>query len=254
MSRAELAEGVAVPVIDLMAFRTGDEAAKREAAARIDRACREVGFLSVVGHGVPDELVDDMVAVTSAFFDRPLDDKLRWTVAEKSANRGYAAVGTEALNQMRFEPKVQSIFLRVQIGSFDPANLAQTQVADLNPHLDYSVRSVPPSVREQSLGDPRGIVWHPADGRAFVSGMGSNNVIVTDASGARSARITVGQGPTGLALNAGGSRLYVLNRFDATISRMRSSVSGATAKSAKRAAKRAMRRMRTGSSRNASLT
>lgn len=137
-----------------------------------------------------------------------------------------AAVGTEALNQLRFEPKAQSIFLRVQIGSFDPANLAQTQVADLNPHLDYSVRSVPQAVREQSLGDPRGIVWHPADGRAFVSGMGSNNVIVTDASGARSARIVVGQGPTGLAMNASGSRLYVLNRFDATISRIDTATQG----------------------------
>jgi YVTN family beta-propeller protein len=149
-------------------------------------------------------------------------DRLMTTVmalAVKPDGR-VAAVGTEALNQMRFEPKAQSIFLRVRIGSFDPANVAATQVADLNPHLDYTVRSVPPNVREQSLGDPRGIVFHPADGRAFVSGMGSNNVIVTDASGTRSARIDVGQGPTGLALNAGGSRLYVLNRFDATISRI----------------------------------
>ncbi|MBL8298572.1 MAG: hypothetical protein JNN30_09525 [Rhodanobacteraceae bacterium] len=131
-----------------------------------------------------------------------------------------AAVGTEATNEMRFEPKVQSIFIRVRIGSFDPATPATTQIADLNPHLDYSQRRIAPNLRRESLGDPRGIIWHPSNGTAFVAGMGSNNVIVTDASGARTARIEVGQGPTGLALNAAGTRLYVLNRFDGTISRI----------------------------------
>lgn len=130
-----------------------------------------------------------------------------------------AAVGTEATNEQRFEPKVQSIFIRVRIGSFDPAAPAATQIADLNPHLDYSQRSIAANLRHESIGDPRGIVFQ-ADGSAFVSGMGSNNVIVTDATGARTARIDVGQGPTGLALNATGARLYVLNRFDGTVSRI----------------------------------
>lgn len=174
---------------------------------------------NLVGWNVLDH---DVAVIATGSLAVSYADRLMTTVmalAVKPDGR-VAAVGTEALNQVRFEPQVQSIFLRVQIGSFDPANVALTQVADLNPHLDYTVRRVPQDVREQSLGDPRGIVWHPADGRAFVSGMGSNNVIVTDASGARSARINVGQGPTGLALNASGSRLYVLNRFDATISRI----------------------------------
>lgn len=174
---------------------------------------------NLVGWNVLDH---DVAVIATGSLAVSYADRLMTTVMALGVKPDgrVAAVGTEALNQVRFEPNVQSIFLRVQIGSFDPANLALTQVADLNPHLDYSVRSVPPNVREQSIGDPRAIVWHPADGRAFVSGMGSNNVVVTDASGARSARIAVGQGPTGLALNASGSRLYVLNRFDATISRI----------------------------------
>ncbi len=129
-----------------------------------------------------------------------------------------AAVGTEALNQVRFEPNVKSIFLRVKLGAFDPAVAGSTQSVDLNPQLDYATRSVSQAVRNQAIGDPRGIVWHPGNGRAFVSGLGSNNVIVTDASGQRLARIDVGQGPTGLALGATGAKLYVLNKFDASIS------------------------------------
>lgn len=131
-----------------------------------------------------------------------------------------AAVGTEARNEIRFEPKVQSIFATVKIASFAANGLTAPSLADLNPQLDYSVRSVPQSVRNQALGDPRGILWQPGQNRAFVTGMGSNNVIVTDASGARLGRIDVGQGPTGLALSNDGARLYVLNKFDASISRI----------------------------------
>ncbi len=129
-----------------------------------------------------------------------------------------AAVGTEALNQIRFEPNVQSIFIQARIGSFDPSAIGAVEIADLNPHLDYSVRSVPTATRLQAIGDPRAILWHPSSGNAYVSGMGSNNIIVTDASGARLGRIEVGAGPTGLAFNGDGSRLYVLNKFDASLS------------------------------------
>lgn len=127
------------------------------------------------------------------------------------------AVGTEATNEQRFEPKVKATFVRVRAGSFPAANPGNTLIADLNPHLDYQVTSVTPEVREQSVGDPRGVAFQ-ADGSAWISGMGSNNVIRADATGTRLARIDVGQGPTGLALDAARSRLYVLNKFDASVS------------------------------------
>jgi YVTN family beta-propeller protein len=129
-----------------------------------------------------------------------------------------AVVGTEAKNEIRFEPNVKSIFIRAQVGSFAQSSPGSFSVADLNPQLSYAVRSVSQEVRNQAIGDPRAIAIHPGNGEWFVAGMGSNNVIVTNASGTRLGRIDVGQGPTGLALNADGSRLYVLNKFDASIS------------------------------------
>lgn len=47
----------ALPVIDFTAFRTGDLPARRQVARALDRACRETGFLYLVGHGVAPELV-----------------------------------------------------------------------------------------------------------------------------------------------------------------------------------------------------
>ncbi len=49
--------------------------------------------------------------------------------------------------------------------------------------------------------------------------MGSNNVVKAHpTNGSRLATIDVGAGPTGLVLDETRSRLYVLNRFEATVS------------------------------------
>ncbi|MFO0839981.1 MAG: dockerin type I domain-containing protein [Phycisphaerae bacterium] len=128
------------------------------------------------------------------------------------------AIGTEALNEVRFEPVIQAVFLRVTMSSFDPAAPANVSTIDLNPHLDYAAHTAPQATRDLSIGDPRGVVWSAGGDRAFVSGMGSNNVIVLDAAGNRITQIDCGEGPTGLALGASGALLYVLNKFEATIS------------------------------------
>ncbi|MFN0129935.1 MAG: YncE family protein [Verrucomicrobiales bacterium] len=129
-------------------------------------------------------------------------------------------VGTEATNEVRFEPNLNGRFLRVRLGAFDPAAPAATATVDLNPHLTYEVATVPEAERNKSLGDPRAIVWQEDGTRGFVAGMGSNNVIAIDASGARvfADPIEVGQGPAGLALDERRGRLYVLNRFEASLS------------------------------------
>lgn len=84
-------------LVDLEPFRTGGPSERAAVAARIDEACRETGFLQVVGHGLPAELTERMLDVTASFFDLPIDEKRKMVVADRSANRGYASEGTEAL-------------------------------------------------------------------------------------------------------------------------------------------------------------
>jgi len=130
-------------------------------------------------------------------------------------------VGTEATNVIRFEPNINGTFVRVMMAEVDPEGLAEPVITDLNPHLDYTASAIAPEFRELSVGDPRAIAW-TADGlTGYVAGMGSNNVIVIDAGGARLAEIEVGEGPTGVALVESGEatgRLYVMNRFEGAIS------------------------------------
>lgn len=125
-------------------------------------------------------------------------------------------VGTDADNQVRFQPNLNGVFLRVLYAAVEPGQAPQ--VGDLNPHLDYTVHTLPEAERAASLGDPRGVAWAPAGDRFFVSGMGSNNVVAVAADGARLGRLAVGEGPTGLVIAASGERGFVLNRFDASVS------------------------------------
>jgi YVTN family beta-propeller protein len=131
-----------------------------------------------------------------------------------------AVIGTDAMNEVRFEPNLKGVFLRVRLGLVDPATGLVEKIKDLNPHLDYSGAAVPASERHKSIGDPRAIVWNGTGTRAYIAGMGSDNVIAVDASGDRvwAAPISVGDGPSGLVLDEARDRLYVLNRFASSIS------------------------------------
>ena len=142
-------------------------------------------------------------------------------VGVNPASGDVAVVGTEATNEIRYEPNVQGRFTRVEIARVSNLGTQTRGISDLNPHLDYSVATIPQSERDKSLGDPRGIAWNPAGTKGYVTGMGSNNVVVIDASGGRAGlapTIPVGEGPTGVVVDAAHARLLVLDKFEAAIS------------------------------------
>ncbi|MEL6984134.1 MAG: hypothetical protein AAFO29_17040, partial [Actinomycetota bacterium] len=186
---------------DWSRFVTGD------LAAQADR---------VPGWDLPDR---DVAVIDTASLDVSYQRNLMnmvMAVAVNPATAEVTAVGTEAINEVRFEPVLNGRFLRVNYASFTPGG--EAQIEDLNPHLDYSVSSVPQSTRDLSIGDPRSIAWRADGQQALVAGMGSNNLLVIGRSGNVVDRIEVGEGPTGVAINEGRGRAFVLNRFDGSIS------------------------------------
>jgi isopenicillin N synthase-like dioxygenase len=86
-----------IPVIDLAPARHGGLDERQRAAREIDAACREIGFFTLTGHGVPERTVEDLRAASHAFFALPLGDKLRARASVPGTNRGYHPPGGEAL-------------------------------------------------------------------------------------------------------------------------------------------------------------
>lgn len=174
-----------------------------------------------VGWDLPDRDVAVIDAATQNVSYASGLMNINMALAVNPASGELTVVGTDATNEIRFEANVASTFVRVNLARVDPSGPTRLGVVDLNPHLDYTKPTLPQGKRNNSIGDPRGIAWNKAGTRGYVSGMGSNNVIVIDRSGARAGlkqTIDVGEGPTGVALDGPRRRLYVLNKFDASVS------------------------------------
>lgn len=87
-----------VPTVDITAYtRDGSPAARAATAAAVDRACREVGFIQITGHGVADDVLAGLGEAMDDFFGRPLDEKLTY-VRPAGENRGYSAPKSESLS------------------------------------------------------------------------------------------------------------------------------------------------------------
>jgi len=66
-----------VPVIDLGPYLAGDPGAAERAAAALRHALTEIGFYSIVNHGVPAALITDTYREAARFHALPLDEKLK---------------------------------------------------------------------------------------------------------------------------------------------------------------------------------
>jgi YVTN family beta-propeller protein len=172
----------------------------------------------IQGWDLPDRdlAIIDTVTLEVSYAQRLMN--LCMAVGVNPISGQIALVGTDGTNEKRFEPLLNGVFLRVNLALVDPLTRS-SRIRDLNPHLDYVTRTLPEAQRSLGLGDPRGIEWSSDGTRAYITGMGSRNLIIVDAVGDRVTQpIELGEGPTGIAIDEARARLYVWNRFSATIS------------------------------------
>jgi isopenicillin N synthase-like dioxygenase len=90
-----------VPVVDISPFVFGGSDAKRAVAAKVDRACRDIGFLVISGHGVSDELIQAMGSMSRRFFDLPLEAKHDVDRPAADVSRGYVGLAGESVGRSR---------------------------------------------------------------------------------------------------------------------------------------------------------
>jgi DNA-binding beta-propeller fold protein YncE len=139
---------------------------------------------------------------------------------------------TEARNEVRFEgpglafgsTTVQGRLHEGRITVLDGANVLPRH---LNKHIDYSQRPAPAGVKEHSLAQPIEMAVTSDGATLYVAAFGSSKVGVFSTAALENdtfvpnsaSHITVsGGGPTGLVLDEPRGRLYVLTRFDDSIS------------------------------------
>lgn len=172
------------------------------------------------GWDLPDRdlVVVDAASLSTSYVTGLMN--LNMAVSVNPATSEVTVVGTDATNEIRFETNLNGTFIRTRVALVDVPGSSVSRV-DLNPHLSYTVSTISQTFRNRSIGTPRAVAWRSAGDTAFVAGMGSNNLILIDATGARTGlapTIEVGEGPTGLALDEPRDRIYVLNKFESSVS------------------------------------
>ena len=98
------AKSGAIPVIDIGPFLQGSKTGKLQVAEKLDRACREYGFLIVEGHGVSKALLNDMREVSREYFELPYWEKARLRMPP-DRYRGFLPIGSEDIAYSMDEQK-----------------------------------------------------------------------------------------------------------------------------------------------------
>jgi isopenicillin N synthase-like dioxygenase len=87
-----------VPAVDITAWVAGGtDEEKAAVTAAIDTACREVGFIQILGHGIPVTVTDGLASAMDDFFAQDLETK-KLSIAPKGTNRGYTPPKAESLS------------------------------------------------------------------------------------------------------------------------------------------------------------
>ena len=132
-------------------------------------------------------------------------------------NSRLMVANDDARNLVRFEPNLRGRFLSTRLDLITLGAAPGLTAAELNTHINFNNPDGSDAERASSLAMPGDLV-RATDGTLYLAATSSAKVGVINAQGAVLARIQVGQGPTGLALNEPRGLLYVLNRFDESIS------------------------------------
>jgi YVTN family beta-propeller protein len=176
-------------------------------------------------------IIDPGDAVTPASLVTQVDH-LGTTLFDVSVNPGNGRIyvpNSEARNFVRFEPRLRGHVVDDRVSIVDPSAGNTVSILDLNAHID---RGSDPSTnlmeRLASVSQPGMMVWNAAGTTGYLTALGSRKIFRMDGTctspeclfgPSRTApdALTVGEGPTGVALLESANRLYVLNRFSNSI-------------------------------------
>lgn len=89
----------AIPLVDLNKFVSGSEAERQDFVNELGHAFQEFGFVGVVNHGIPKDLVARFYGESKAFFSLPLEVKEKYELHGMAGQRGYTAFGKEHAKQ-----------------------------------------------------------------------------------------------------------------------------------------------------------
>jgi isopenicillin N synthase-like dioxygenase len=113
-----------IPEIDISGFIAGDDVASRRVFNEVNDALRDIGFFTIVGHGIPETELSALSRATKAFFDQPAAEKQRFRNPRASISRGYVGIGQENLGRTLGGAALVDVKEQLAFGRFDVPDTA----------------------------------------------------------------------------------------------------------------------------------
>jgi isopenicillin N synthase-like dioxygenase len=108
-----------IPVIDIGRYTSGSEEEQQEVAREVATAAKDIGFLVITGHGVPDEVVTGLYDVNKQYFESPVGTKQKAARPEPGQIRGYSGIESEGLGLLEDEPAPPDLKESFDVGPLD---------------------------------------------------------------------------------------------------------------------------------------
>lgn len=97
---ADISNSHTIPIVDFQNWTNGSVAERRHLAKELTEACRRVGFVYIVNHGVTDALLQQSFDWAKRLFDLPQEKKmLAPHPPGPYVHRGYSWPGLEKVSQ-----------------------------------------------------------------------------------------------------------------------------------------------------------
>ena len=95
---------LSLPIVDLSSWfntSTSTPEQRQSSAKQLVEACRSVGFVYIINHGISPELLEETFSWSKRLFDLQLEEKMQAPHPDGSAvHRGYSWPGLEKVSQV----------------------------------------------------------------------------------------------------------------------------------------------------------
>lgn len=128
-----------LPIVNLSEFRSGDEVRKNRFIRELGKAFEEIGFVTVTGHGLDEELREDLYDQVESFFGLEETVKEKYHIKGLAGQRGYTPFGREhakghnAGDLKEFFQFGQSVKANPELTQLYPKNVNVEELPQFNP-------------------------------------------------------------------------------------------------------------------------
>ena len=109
-----------IPVVDIRGFREGSPSDRRAVAHEVGSACRSFGFLSIIGHGIEESLINAVFKANRDFHGLSQERKMETLISESANHRGYHPFAAESTDPDSGPDLKEAFDMALELSMDDP--------------------------------------------------------------------------------------------------------------------------------------